>query len=77
MKDWHGETTRWVDAVVKAAVGESAENKALVGDWVAKHRANASVALESLAQSIFGAATTDVMDTIQSDLQTRLQKVGL
>ncbi len=77
MKDWHGETTRWVDAVVKAAVGESAENKALVGAWLGKHRASASTAVESLAQSIFGAATADVMDTIQSDLQARLQKVGL
>ena len=77
MKDWHGETSRWVDAVVKAAVGESAENKAVVGAWMGKYRDSASAAVASLVQPIFGAATANVMDTIRCDLQTRLQKVGL
>lgn len=77
MKDWHGETTRWVDAVVKAAVSESAENKALIQGWVAGYRTKAAGALEALARPVFGADTDTVIDTIQSDLQTRLQKLGL
>jgi len=77
MKDWSAETSRWVDAVMKAAVVESPENKALIQGWVAKYSASASRAIEALAKPLFGADAAAVMDTINSDLQVRLQKIGL
>jgi phenol hydroxylase P1 protein len=77
MKDWHVETTRWVDAVTKAAVSESPENKALVQGWVTKYSASALAALQALARQYLGAETVSVIDTMKSDLQTRLQKLGL
>jgi phenol hydroxylase P1 protein len=77
MKDWHAETTRWVDAVVKVAVAESAENKALIQGWTAKYAESASAALQALAQPLFGSETGAVVDIIRSDLQTRLQKLAL
>lgn len=77
MKDWHAETIRWVDAVVKAAVAESAENKALVQGWVAKYSPTAVAALEAVVQPVFGPEAGAVVDTIHSDLQARLKKLGL
>lgn len=77
MKDWEAETGRWVDAVVKTAVAESYHNKALIASWVKKYSASAGAALEALAQPIFGADTAAVVDSIHSDFQVRLQKLGL
>jgi phenol/toluene 2-monooxygenase (NADH) P1/A1 len=36
MPEWHEESARWVDAVVKAAAAESAENRRLLSDWAAR-----------------------------------------
>jgi phenol hydroxylase P1 protein len=36
MPEWHLESARWVDAVVKAAAAESDANRALLRDWTAR-----------------------------------------
>ncbi len=77
MKDWHLETSRWVDAVVKAAVVESAENKALVSGWVSKHSAPSVAAVEALAGPVFGTGATAVVDALQRKLAGRLTMVGV
>ncbi|MBS0318759.1 MAG: phenol hydroxylase, partial [Proteobacteria bacterium] len=33
MPEWHDESARWIDAVVKVAAAESAQNKALIAGW--------------------------------------------
>ncbi len=77
MKEWHAETSRWVDAVTKAAVTDSADNKALVAGWVAHYLAAGSEAVKALAASVYGAESEAVVDTIVSDLRVRLAKLGL
>ncbi len=77
MKEWHSETDRWVDAVVKAAASESAQNKGLVGGWVSKYRETALAALGALAQTVFGPEARAVVDAIRLEFQARLTKLGL
>jgi phenol hydroxylase P1 protein len=77
MKDWHGETNRWVDAVVKAAVTESAENKALIQGWAKTWGDRANEAVKTLAVAVFADQADGVMDTMASDLRVRLGKLGL
>lgn len=77
IQDWSGETTRWVDALVKAAVGESEQNKALVSEWVAGHMAKALEVVAALAEQVFGADTAGIVDSITDDLKIRLGKLGL
>ena len=77
MKEWFAETSRWVDAVTKAAVADSAENKALVAGWVKHYTGEVGAAVKALAASVFAGKTESVMDTILSDFQVRLKKLGL
>jgi phenol hydroxylase P1 protein len=77
MKDWQAETNRWVDSVVKAAVAESAENKALIQGWLGTWGARAAGAVKGLAVSVFAGETDAVMDTLDSDLRARLARLGL
>ena len=41
---WQDETARWVDACVKTAAAESAENRALIAGWATKWRAGIRIA---------------------------------
>ncbi|RTL47477.1 MAG: phenol hydroxylase [Rhodocyclaceae bacterium] len=76
-KEWYGETSRWVDAMVKAAANESAENKALVQGWIQAYRAKAEAAVTALAETVFAGNTAGVMAAINADLDARLKKIGL
>lgn len=77
MKEWFAETTRWVDAVVKAAVADSSENKALIEGWVRKYQAEATAALTTLAGSVIPDAASSVIAPISDDFAVRLKKAGL
>jgi phenol hydroxylase P1 protein len=77
MKEWHVETSRWVDAVTKAAVGESAENKQLISGWVERDLGIAAGAVKALAADVYGAEADSVVDTIVTDFRVRLGKLGL
>ena len=77
MKEWHVESNRWVDAVVKTAVAESAENKALIAGWVATYRAQVLEGIKALADTVFGADAETVVTAINDDFAVRLGKLGL
>ena len=76
-REWFTETTRWMDAVLKAAVADSAENKALIGAWISAYQAKATAALRPLAETVFGAETDATLDAIAATLAARLKKIGL
>jgi phenol hydroxylase P1 protein len=77
MKEWFAENVRWVDAVVKAAVADSPENKALIEGWVNKYQAEATAGLTALAESIIPNAASAVIQPISDDFAVRLKKAGL
>lgn len=74
MQEWHKDTSRWVDSVLKTTVAESDHNRDLIGNWAAEWREKAVTDIAPLAEVAVGdeavAASVDV-------LQKRLAKAGL
>ena len=74
---WYDETTRWVDAVVKTAAVESAENKKLLSDWTRQWRDRFEPASAALAAAALGDKADAAMAAVRESLTTRLGKLGL
>jgi len=74
MRDWHQDTTRWVDSVIKIATAESEHNQALLNRWVVNWREKTTTALRPLAEAMFN---TQAMDTALDALNADLAKSGL
>ena len=75
--EWRRESSRWVDAVLKVAAGESAANKALIDAWVADWTPRIKLALQPLAEFAFDGERADVIDEIGDELALRAGKAGL
>ena len=74
---WQDETARWVDACVKTAAAESAENRALITGWVMRWRAAWLTALRPLADATMGADGAAALDAVDAALGQRLAKLGI
>lgn len=74
---WYEETAKWVDAVVKTAAAESAENQALISGWVTRDRETWLAALEPLAVSALGDSASAALDTVKTAFDARAGKLGL
>lgn len=77
MSEWYAETGKWVDAQIKVAAAESADNKALISGWVAEARARALAALAPLAERAFGDKAGAALDDLAAEFNTRCAKLGL
>lgn len=77
MREWFTDNSRWVDAVVKAAAAESADNKALLNGWYAKWARRATDALTPLARDVLGAGGSDALKRVGASLAARASKLGL
>ncbi len=75
--EWYGETTKWVDACLKGAVSESAENKALLSQWTKAWRDRAIVAIAPLAEIALGNKASGAMSEVVEQFNARAAKVGL
>lgn len=74
---WFDESSRWVDAVVKGAIAESADNAQLIATWVEKWTADVSTAIGDYAGVLFADDAPEVLASLQSDLNARLSKLGI
>jgi len=74
MRDWYGESTRWVDAMFKTVLAESEANREQVQAWLEVWEPRAYEALLPLAEEATGIAA---LDEVRSAFATRLQKIGL
>lgn len=74
MRLWFAESQRWVDALCKTVINQSAENKALVEGWVDRWSQCAEAALRPLAAMGPGAAA---LDSVCGEFAVRLKKIGL
>jgi phenol hydroxylase P1 protein len=63
------ETNKWIDAVIKVAASESAENAALLTEWANKYITITEDALSQL--------DAEAVASIKEDLVARLNKSGL
>lgn len=77
MPEWHDESARWVDAVVKTAAAESEANRTLIKGWVRAWSERAAAALAPVAELALGEQGQDALDEARSRLAERLAKAGI
>jgi phenol/toluene 2-monooxygenase (NADH) P1/A1 len=77
-QQWQVDHAKWVDAVVRTVVAESAHNQQLVAGWAAHYAARAHDALRPLAAVLLDgdANAAPVLDDIAALFATRLAKLG-
>ncbi|QXL83756.1 aromatic/alkene monooxygenase hydroxylase subunit beta [Comamonas sp. NLF-1-9] len=75
--EWFPETSKWVDAVVKATAAESAENKAQLQEWYAHWADRAQEALMPVAQLALGEEAGEALSRVRAQLDARMAKAGL
>lgn len=77
MAEWSAETAKWVDAQIKVAAAESAENKAQITAWVSQYRSATLAALKPLAVRAFGDQADAILGEVLSEFNARCKKAGL
>jgi len=77
MPEWHDESARWVDAVVKTAAAESDANRKLIAQWVQAWTERAQAALAPVAQLALGDAGQEALAEARSKLADRCRKAGV
>jgi phenol hydroxylase P1 protein len=77
MTAWHAETARWVDATVKTAAQESAQNAAVIGELAYGWLDRFSQALGPLAHKLFEADADAELARAVDALGKRLGGIGL
>lgn len=76
--EWYAETSKWVDATIKTAAAESAENKRLLSDWTRAWRERAVKALRPIAKrALSGDQADSVMGELIEQFNARAAKAGL
>ena len=77
MPEWHDESARWVDAVVKVAAAESQANALQISAWVQAWTERALAALAPVARLALGDAGAAALDDAATQLAGRCRKAGL
>ena len=77
MPDWHDESARWIDAVVKTAAAESDANRQLISGWASTWAERAQAALAPVAQLALGDTGQAVLNEIRAALDARCKKAGV
>ncbi|WP_198971472.1 phenol hydroxylase [Xylophilus sp. ASV27] len=77
MPEWHDESARWVDAVVKVAAAESDDNRRLISGWTLAYAGRAQAALAPLAELALGEPGAAALQAVREALDARARKAGL
>lgn len=77
MPEWHDESSRWVDAVVKTMAAESEDNRACLAHWTHQWEEQAAAALLPVAELAFPACAHAVLDEVRAQLRGRIAKLGI
>lgn len=77
MPEWHDESARWVDAVVKTAAAESDANRRQISLWVQAWTERAQAALAPVAQLALGDAGQDALADARAALSERCRKASV
>jgi phenol hydroxylase P1 protein len=77
MPEWHDESARWIDAVVKAAALESDANRELISGWVKVWSDRAQAALAPVAELALGEPGQASLQEVRAALDARVKKTGL
>jgi phenol/toluene 2-monooxygenase (NADH) P1/A1 len=76
-REWYVESTKWVDAVQKAAAADNPANAALLAEWIRAWRQRAATALAPIATKAFGADGEAVLEETIQQLNARAAKAGI
>ena len=76
-REWFGETTKWMDSILKVAAADSPENKSQLAEWIKHWRERAIKALKPVAALAFGADADAIMDELVLNMNTRAAKAGI
>lgn len=77
MSEWSAEVTKWIDAQIKTAATESAENRELISSWVRAYRDRVAAALLPIAGIALGDVAQEAVDEVLGQFNTRAAKLGL
>jgi phenol/toluene 2-monooxygenase (NADH) P1/A1 len=78
VNDWMEENNRWVDAVIKTACAENANNKKLISGWFETWSDRAFEAITPIIQNVLGdARSAAILADARTALLTRATKLGL
>ena len=77
MVEWHEESNRWVDAVVKTAAAESEANKTLINEWTQAWSKRMHDALVPISQMALGDKGASTLEDVLTQFQARCKKLGL
>jgi phenol hydroxylase P1 protein len=77
MPEWHDESARWIDAVVKTAAAESDANRQLIAGWIKAWADRAQEALAPVAELALAAQGPTALKAARNGLDQRLKKAGI
>lgn len=77
MPEWHDESAKWIDAVVKIAAAESVENRKLISGWAKDWADRARVSLAPIAELMLDASGQDDLKKVRDQFDARCRKAGL
>ncbi|RQS71602.1 phenol hydroxylase [Burkholderia sp. Bp8963] len=77
MPEWHAESGRWIDAVVKTMAAESDDNRALLARWTRDWSGRANDALEPVAERALQDAGRAALDEVREQFDARVAKLGI
>ena len=77
MTEWYEETSKWVDAQIKTAAKESAENKALLSQWTRAWRDRAAPAVSAITKAVLGDKAGAAIDETVTQFNARAAALGL
>ena len=77
MPEWHDESARWIDAVVKVAAAESDANRQLISGWIQAWSDRAQAALAPIAELALSEAGQTALLEARAALDARCKKAGL
>jgi phenol hydroxylase P1 protein len=77
MPEWHEESARWIDAVIKTAAAESQANRVQISQWVQAWSERAQAALAPVAHLALGDAAPPALAQARATLAERCRKAGV
>lgn len=75
--EYYADASKWVDAQIKTAAAESAENKAQLEAWTKAWSARAAKALQPIVAHALGDAAAGAMEEALAQFKARCAKAGL
>lgn len=76
-REWYTENVKWIDAVLKVAANEGAENKAVIKQWLDRWQERALSAILPVAQLALADDAQVSIEELKQNLDARAKKIGL